>query len=330
MTLLSPLSAEIPVKDLACLTLVKPQLHVGCNGIKSQMECLRSRDGRSAVEWQGIQIANQPCVWCGGLRCTNLGDAFCEPADLMIRGQAMGVWKHGAPPSSLTIATCPVSPPATSPTSHLVHSFPKASFFFVAQTSPQPTTPMATSATKRMSMSATTETPSMLRSLDVKRASSESNLRSPQLLSSNSESITMQTSTAPTASASTLANASNINGSTGNWNSSKVNSGSADRIHSSNFPWWAWIILTLSALLCLIVPMFFMRRCAPKRKKATRALDEQQVSQPEQERNANPLLAPASLQTSVAPPVYVNQPLYYTPPPRWIQWRPMYSILPPQ
>jgi len=69
----------------------------------------------------GLKIANQPCVWCGGKNCTNLDDALCEPADFMLRGQALGVWRYGVPLISLEHAVCPLNlsipqaPAATTP-----------------------------------------------------------------------------------------------------------------------------------------------------------------------------------------------------------------------
>jgi len=99
--------------NLSCLTFVHPQAYVGCNSVRHRVQCLSSRDGRPAAEWRGVRIANEPCVWCGGIQCTNLGYALCEPRDFMLRGQALGVWRYGVPLSSLEYATCPT--PTTAP-----------------------------------------------------------------------------------------------------------------------------------------------------------------------------------------------------------------------
>jgi len=88
----------------------------GCNGIRDRTTCLTSRDGRVTPEWMGVRISDQPCIWCGGKYCTSHGDALCEPADFMLRGQALGVWKSGVSASLLEHATCAPTPTPTAPT----------------------------------------------------------------------------------------------------------------------------------------------------------------------------------------------------------------------
>jgi len=99
--------------DLSCLTPVSASFFFGCNGLRNRSQCLRSRDGRIAQEWWGLKIAGEPCIWCGGRPCTTLGDALCEPADFMLRGQSFGAWEYGVSPSSLERATCPTPKRAT-------------------------------------------------------------------------------------------------------------------------------------------------------------------------------------------------------------------------
>jgi len=91
-----------------CLNPYFSPMKAGCNGIRDRTSCLRSRDGRAVTEWRGIQIADQPCAWCGGEQCTDHGNALCEPADFMLKGQALGIWTSGVPVSLLELATCPL------------------------------------------------------------------------------------------------------------------------------------------------------------------------------------------------------------------------------
>jgi len=123
-TISVPVSTTVSQADnVSCLAVAHSQLDVGCNGVRDRSQCLSSRDGRTAAEWMGLKIANQPCVWCGGKSCTNLGDAVCEPADFMLRGQASGVWRYGVPLTLLEHAVCPLkwstsSQPFTTTTPH--------------------------------------------------------------------------------------------------------------------------------------------------------------------------------------------------------------------
>lgn len=51
----------------------------GCKAITDKLSCLSRRDGAQN---------GQPCVWCGGGRCTDESEALCAPYDDLAHGKA--------------------------------------------------------------------------------------------------------------------------------------------------------------------------------------------------------------------------------------------------
>eukprot|EP00930_Biecheleria_cincta_P021635 TRINITY_DN1597_c0_g1_i4.p1 TRINITY_DN1597_c0_g1~~TRINITY_DN1597_c0_g1_i4.p1 ORF type:complete len:3086 (-),score=717.12 TRINITY_DN1597_c0_g1_i4:161-9034(-) len=87
--------------ELACLKSEKS----GCSAIKTKLSCLSGRDGSGAQGHSGIKIQGEPCVWCGGLPCTDKTDAVCAPYDWMARGQGVEfAAAHGI--TRMSVATC--------------------------------------------------------------------------------------------------------------------------------------------------------------------------------------------------------------------------------
>lgn len=59
----------------------------GCGSIRDKLACLSSKDGRSGYQVRGLQVGDEPCVWCGGGLCTSNNDAVCEPFDWLANGE---------------------------------------------------------------------------------------------------------------------------------------------------------------------------------------------------------------------------------------------------
>lgn len=60
----------------------------GCSLISDPTICLGSRDGRNATTHNvRLKLYGQPCVWCGGGRCTSDGSSLCEPFNYLMYGE---------------------------------------------------------------------------------------------------------------------------------------------------------------------------------------------------------------------------------------------------
>jgi len=96
------------ITGVECLTPAS----TGCHSLVDHATCERSRDGRAAhfYDFSDLRIRNQPCVWCGGSYCTNVGGAKCDAKDFLIRGAGSAFATFTAP--SYTVATCDGSPAA--------------------------------------------------------------------------------------------------------------------------------------------------------------------------------------------------------------------------
>ncbi|CAK9064941.1 unnamed protein product [Durusdinium trenchii] len=64
----------------------------GCGALKDRYSCLSSKDGSSTGDIYGLQVTNEPCVWCGGGFCRTGSDNKCEPFDFLLRGMGK---EHG-------------------------------------------------------------------------------------------------------------------------------------------------------------------------------------------------------------------------------------------
>jgi len=54
--------------------------NAGCHLIRTESECLSSKDGRGYLPTAGgHRVYNEPCVYCGGQRCTGHNGNVCEP-----------------------------------------------------------------------------------------------------------------------------------------------------------------------------------------------------------------------------------------------------------
>jgi len=268
--LVLPLHADAHTADLTCLTMVHHQPHEGCNGIRNQTKCLKSRDGRTTVEWRGIKIAFQPCVWCGGLHCTDLGNSLCEPADLMFRGQSLGVWKRGAPISSLRIAACPLPSQASSQTSAVHSSGPAPAPALSSISTPAPQIPLDAAVGPATQLPTTgANADSMLRPVEIHPR--------------------------PVAMPSAERNG-NLTHEEGN---ASTGASSGNRTLSTQ----AWVLLVLVLILCVPVPLLFIRNKQTLQSGKPKQPDVEQTLK----RESEPLFAPTHMPTSAmshAVPVY--------------------------
>jgi len=72
-------------EELSCL---KPA-EGGCHKLRDMASCMSSKDGRSIASFQGMKIAGEPCVWCGGIACTTNSTSLCEPFDYVMYGEGV-------------------------------------------------------------------------------------------------------------------------------------------------------------------------------------------------------------------------------------------------
>ncbi|CAE8699816.1 unnamed protein product, partial [Polarella glacialis] len=73
--------ASLRPHDMTCL---KPASQ-GCSSIKDRYECLSARDAGDKKEMNGMKLAGEPCVWCGGVACLLGNDSLCQPFDYLMR-----------------------------------------------------------------------------------------------------------------------------------------------------------------------------------------------------------------------------------------------------
>lgn len=74
--------ALVKPKDQSCLR-AEPE---GCAALKDRFSCLSSKDGSGKEDVYGLQVHDEPCVWCGGGLCHTGGLSMCEPFDYLLRG----------------------------------------------------------------------------------------------------------------------------------------------------------------------------------------------------------------------------------------------------
>uniref|UniRef100_A0A7S4SZC8 EF-hand domain-containing protein n=1 Tax=Alexandrium monilatum TaxID=311494 RepID=A0A7S4SZC8_9DINO len=76
-------SIRKPPFDYECLTKAK----TACKEITDPVECLSSTDGSNITRMQGLLVANQPCIWCGGHSCHSGRFTKCEAFDWAVNGE---------------------------------------------------------------------------------------------------------------------------------------------------------------------------------------------------------------------------------------------------
>lgn len=77
----------------------------GCNDIRVREVCLGSKDGRQRLEWNGLKLHGEACVWCGGVTCTTSATTVCEPFDYLMSGEGKGFLSFNAK-NTFTVARC--------------------------------------------------------------------------------------------------------------------------------------------------------------------------------------------------------------------------------
>lgn len=70
-------------RDTSCLEVNA----MGCLRIETKDVCLKSKDGLSLTWLNGMRVAGEPCIWCGGMPCTDSGPAVCAPMDWALNGE---------------------------------------------------------------------------------------------------------------------------------------------------------------------------------------------------------------------------------------------------
>mmetsp|Transcript_219 Transcript_219/g.437 ORF Transcript_219/g.437 Transcript_219/m.437 type:complete len:705 (-) Transcript_219:166-2280(-) len=98
-----PFAFKAPSKKPLMMSCLKFK-EDGCYMIKDRDECVKSRDGRTALTWEGRKIHGQPCVWCGGKTCNPAGPSVCEPYDWVVKGSSFNA---SLARRSYEVAACP-------------------------------------------------------------------------------------------------------------------------------------------------------------------------------------------------------------------------------
>eukprot|EP00913_Durusdinium_trenchii_P033130 g31018.t2 len=94
---------DLPPPDmgkLQCLTMKEG----GCKSISEKLVCLSSLDGSEQSDVGGLALRGQPCVWCGGGKCTDDSDALCAPYEYLAKG--VGKVFSSLMAVSTTVAKC--------------------------------------------------------------------------------------------------------------------------------------------------------------------------------------------------------------------------------
>eukprot|EP00931_Biecheleriopsis_adriatica_P029353 TRINITY_DN1743_c0_g1_i1.p1 TRINITY_DN1743_c0_g1~~TRINITY_DN1743_c0_g1_i1.p1 ORF type:complete len:2698 (+),score=678.60 TRINITY_DN1743_c0_g1_i1:54-8147(+) len=90
-------------EEMTCL-ISQPK---GCSAITDRTNCLSSTDGRpDATSPEGLKIGGEPCVWCGGIACTSVSDAKCEPYDWLMNGEGIAFGTVHAKSAIYQVARC--------------------------------------------------------------------------------------------------------------------------------------------------------------------------------------------------------------------------------
>ena len=87
--------------QLDCLTM-EPK---GCKAITEKLSCLSRRDGSQQLD--GLEIHGEPCVWCGGGRCTDGSEALCAPYGYLAQGAGKAFTALLAPQAAVARCRAP-------------------------------------------------------------------------------------------------------------------------------------------------------------------------------------------------------------------------------
>ncbi|CAE8653098.1 unnamed protein product [Polarella glacialis] len=90
--------------DVSCLV----PWAVGCNKITDFNTCTSVTDGRPFSFVAGFKAKGQPCVWCGGLPCSEANSNLCEPFDFAVNGKAHA-FNSGIDLPTYSVASCSAS-----------------------------------------------------------------------------------------------------------------------------------------------------------------------------------------------------------------------------
>lgn len=99
----------LPKVDFTCL----PEIEAGCSSLTDAASCLSHKDGQAITEQYGLKVQGQPCVWCGGVSCTDTNVSRCMAFDFVVNGakRAFNVFQSK---STFTFASCKNGRPAAS------------------------------------------------------------------------------------------------------------------------------------------------------------------------------------------------------------------------
>lgn len=78
----------------------------GCRSLQSQMLCLSSRDGSGDVTYKTTKKDGEPCIWCGGGRCTSEDASLCAPYDFLASGEGVAYNHRLMAATSMRVASC--------------------------------------------------------------------------------------------------------------------------------------------------------------------------------------------------------------------------------